>query len=709
MERILPKLLPHFVFVLLATAVVVLSWNLHGELLPKSGLDGVWFYSGLALLLFAMFYVEPYYPAPRNVMTHSLAVILVLMAVRHDLTVVPGASPWWQLLLVYATAVLIISWLASNLTDEELAPEHWQNRAAGLLKVVSVTAGEARVLYSMVFLLFLLVFHDVRSLEVRMVLVFWWLLILTNPRKRMAAALSALNWQGREIGQIIAVQARYMFLARAHPNGPVFGPLESVEFSYAPDRDPNPIKQGIVLNSYFLENQKWFRVLQLEQRAGAVARPKAVYHVAPREHTGFADLTSRFLGVVVEQSEIGLLRFELVPGAPPVQEGDVVEVSVASDRVLYQIINGHTRKEVLESKNEDGFITVDAVQLGRWDSAASTFQRFGWLPEMHAPVLQAGLAETKPTVATQDYVLGTVPGTGLPIYMDLDAAVSHHLAILGITGSGKSFITFDLIRRARETMKVIAVDFTGEYAEQLATLSPVSLIDTAGLEAVEELMAEKADTNSKVEQLKLRTRIEGKLEGYVAAFAESDSQLALFELPDMSNTTFILEFTQLFLDSVFRYAKKRGGQKICIVVEEAHTVVPETTSLGDFGDYSSNKALVNKIGQIALQGRKYGVGFVIVAQRTANVSKTVLTQCNSLICFQAFDDTSFRFVENHLGRHMVEAMPRLRRYHAVVVGKAFRGDVPVIVDLTRKTSKRSAEESDSDLAAKVVTAATAAE
>lgn len=70
-------------------------------------------------------------------------------------------------------------------------------------------------------------------------------------------------------------------------------------------------------------------------------------------------------------------------------------------------------------------------------------------------------------------------------------------------------------------------------------------------------------------------------------------------------------------------------------------------TLGDLGDYGSTKALVSKMSQIALQGRKYGVGLMVLAQRTANVSKTVLTQCNTIISFQAFDETSFSFLSNY--------------------------------------------------------------
>jgi hypothetical protein len=76
---------------------------------------------------------------------------------------------------------------------------------------------------------------------------------------------------------------------------------------------------------------------------------------------------------------------------------------------------------------------------------------------------------------------------------------------------------------------------------------------------------------------------------------------------------------------------------------------------------------------------------MIIAQRTANVSKTVLTQCNTVICFQAFDETSFHFLGNYVGKDMVEALPNLKLYHAVVAGKALKSNMPMIVDLTRNS------------------------
>lgn len=97
-------------------------------------------------------------------------------------------------------------------------------------------------------------------------------------------------------------------------------------------------------------------------------------------------------------------------------------------------------------------------------------------------------------------------------------------------------------------------------------------------------------------------------------------------------------------------------------------------------DFAS-KATVNSIAQIALQGRKYNIGFVVIAQRTANVSKTVLTQCNTIIAFQSLDRTSGDFLSNYLGKELIDTLPSLKFRTAIAVGKAFRSTTPMIFEI----------------------------
>jgi len=105
--------------------------------------------------------------------------------------------------------------------------------------------------------------------------------------------------------------------------------------------------------------------------------------------------------------------------------------------------------------------------------------------------------------------------------------------------------------------------------------------------------------------------------------------------------------------------------------------------LGDF----DSKALVAKIAQIALQGRKYRVGLLVIAQRTATVSKTVLTQCNTIISFSCFDETSINFLSNFYGRDYAELVPNLPSLHAVAFGKGIRSARPLIVEIPFDESK----------------------
>jgi hypothetical protein len=91
--------------------------------------------------------------------------------------------------------------------------------------------------------------------------------------------------------------------------------------------------------------------------------------------------------------------------------------------------------------------------------------------------------------------------------------------------------------------------------------------------------------------------------------------------------------------------KHRQARKVLIVLEEAHTIIPETFSSGFDGD---TQWVVSRIGQIALQGRKYGVGLLVISQRTALVSKTILSQCNTFLTHSLIDQTSLTFLESVL-------------------------------------------------------------
>ena len=179
---------------------------------------------------------------------------------------------------------------------------------------------------------------------------------------------------------------------------------------------------------------------------------------------------------------------------------------------------------------------------------------------------------------------------------------------------------------------------------------------------------------------RLREEITTNLKGFLES-PDNDKKLSIITLNEISNTRATLFITELYLTCLLNFARDNPtkSSRVLLVVEEAHTVMPEASTMG-LGDFES-KGLVAKIAQIALQGRKYKVGLLVIAQRTATVSKTVLTQCNTIVSFSCFDDTSLGFLENYFGKTHTAAIPNLQFLQAVVFGKGIKTQRPIIVQI----------------------------
>jgi DNA helicase HerA-like ATPase len=142
----------------------------------------------------------------------------------------------------------------------------------------------------------------------------------------------------------------------------------------------------------------------------------------------------------------------------------------------------------------------------------------------------------------------------------------------------------------------------------------------------------------------------------------------------------IAEKTRIIAEKLFMRARVAGESataKYLLVLEEAHSLVPERNSAANPGDEHA----ANGTAKVILQGRKYGLGSLIITQRTANVSKSILNQCNTMFALRVFDDTGKAFLQNYIGSDYADTLPTLEERHAIVVGRGPRLKQPVIVQL----------------------------
>ncbi len=116
---------------------------------------------------------------------------------------------------------------------------------------------------------------------------------------------------------------------------------------------------------------------------------------------------------------------------------------------------------------------------------------------------------------------------------------------------------------------------------------------------------------------------------------------------------------------------------ILLVLEEAHNYVPVRTD----GRPAPARAAVERI---AKEGRKYGIGLVVVSQRPKELSETVLSQCNTFVAMRLTNPDDQNYV-----RHLVpdslaglmNMLPALRTGEALILGDSVALPTRVMIDL----------------------------
>jgi hypothetical protein len=120
------------------------------------------------------------------------------------------------------------------------------------------------------------------------------------------------------------------------------------------------------------------------------------------------------------------------------------------------------------------------------------------------------------------------------------------------------------------------------------------------------------------------------------------------------------EITQIISDSCIQVVQAMGitnTARICLVFEEAHSLIPEWSSVAADGD----RAATNGTARAILQGRKYGLGCVIVTQRTGK-----------------------EFLSNYIGNQYASKLSSLKERQAVFYGRASSCENPVMIRLNNR-------------------------
>lgn len=171
---------------------------------------------------------------------------------------------------------------------------------------------------------------------------------------------------------------------------------------------------------------------------------------------------------------------------------------------------------------------------------------------------------------------------------------------------------------------------------------------------------------------------------------ESPSQITILDmslLPSEVLETITGLVGRIVLEFVSRFKEEdRGTMPIVMVLEEAQNYIPEINK-------KDRTSISRKVFErIAREGRKYGLSLVISSQRPSELSKTVLSQCNSFIIhrLQNPDDQQYiRKLVSSASSEVLNQLPILPQQHAIILGDAVR--TPVMARINTASPKPKSE------------------
>lgn len=700
-------LLVYLACLFLASRVGLGSWT------PPTTDKGLWFYSGLASLLLGNLILSPFFTKPADAISYAVTGIIALLAT--NVWRVPSAVPFdravWLLTTLYVVVVSAAGIVSIVLKDSEGLSAQ---RLARSLYAFCDSVGGPRSIFSVIFLFAVVVFHRTSPREFITLGVTWALVIGLRPLETFVGLLSDLSaiWHTDSkvvgLGEVIAHQTPGIILVKQTEQlGQSFGDL-----LVAPG-GRGQLTIGVAADYVGWAEGRWLRALLLDtdDKVGAsLTKFFGKVDVSPRvfsltaglrgEPSIAACLQSSYLiqnreslvGIVAPETDITRLHFEIIRTDLDLEEGQLVEVRLGKRLVLYQIVNGLTREEILQQKNMFGFVRGDAKKIGCWDEDKGRFEIVKWIPQPNEPVFLVKVEGYEPDRES----VGHFPRTSFAIQIDPNLAVTHNTAILGVLGSGKSFLALELVERfIAEGIKVVVLDLTNQYAQELERYYDAKA-EQPKIETLKKIgAAGKANVHKNVEE-------GGSIQPFADAVKKDLNEFltagalflkiynpAAFEVWRQDSKPFQdkasmasltpTEVTRIITESLLELLQDRMTDKAraCIVFEEAHSLVPEWNAVASEGD----KTATNGTAKAILQGRKYGLGCMVMTQRTANVTKSILNQCNTVFALRVFDATGMEFLKNYIGEDYASVLSSLEDRQAVLFGRGSLCRSPVLLRL----------------------------
>jgi len=383
-----PRVLVFSVNVLLAWIVFYFST---GNISPFSTDPGIWLLAVIAYWFWVLI-TTPFFRPPKDSLAIAISVILLLVPI--DFSVVQFFLPLLQITyiiaiiisLFVATLALIAIFKQSDDKDNLLSKVSYQ---------LSEKLGRGEILFTPVILISALGFYQNNIQWALLIFGFWVLMVVVKPVELIAKVIVYFkDLKGDEaqisesIGSIMRIDNPDIVRVSLVNSVDTWNNQEVYLMHLPNNKNAYVLPLFVQIQNEEIIGTGLFCVTSekpsFKTVAGNIYRYKKDGLVAELiEKLSGVGGNSNIVGIIIERSTIGNIKFQVVSGTE-LEEGMVVFTNIKGKKVYYQILDAVTGEESFK-ENPFGMHVVSAPQLGFYDSKDG-FKKFPWLPEMNQPV-----------------------------------------------------------------------------------------------------------------------------------------------------------------------------------------------------------------------------------------------------------------------------------------------------------------------------------
>ncbi|MFH1739538.1 MAG: DUF87 domain-containing protein [bacterium] len=475
-QRSVPQSVRLLYLALYLAFLFVMNRLAFGQWLPLTTSKGLWFYSGAAALILGSLLVTPFFTSPANAVSYLVAALIAVFVFPAPSAGLDDTLPR-QCLIAFCAIMLAVCTLNILFKDSKNRLLH---NVAEIGRLLADHLGSPRFVYALVIAYALWEYHRTSPTELLFVGLSGLVIAAQQPLETLGTVVQRIRevWRPSSsstmIGSVVAYQTPDIVLVRQETPDTI----ESGTCLLIADRHA-PLRLAVALGYFGRDEGILLRALEVPVPPAHKGRLAVFQQRIPdggvivldrrevdafRSEVDILNALNSFIGIVAQDTSTEKLIVEVI-NERDIEQGRLLETTVGKKRVLYQVLDGLTKEEVVQHKNTYGYARAEATQIGEWDAAARKFRPCNWIPRINTAVfLQSVVKHTDNSEA-----VGYFPSTNFDVSIkNLDELVTHNTAILGILGVGKSMLAIELVERmVVRNVKVICVDLTNQYAQEL--------------------------------------------------------------------------------------------------------------------------------------------------------------------------------------------------------------------------------------------------